>query len=252
MRILLTNDDGIYAKGLQCLYKVLKKIGSVTVVAPDSERSSIGHAITLCKPLTRKKIKLFDGSIGHALSGTPADCVKFGVDQVLKKKPDLIISGINHGPNDGCSIHYSGTVAGAREGAMLGIPSFAFSLNSFQKADFDFSVKIAVKIINSCKTKKIPLNTFLNVNIPNLPSSKVKGVCFTKQCLIPIHGTFVKKIDPFQQEIFWLNGKQEANKNNLEFDTYALAKNYVTVTPIKIDNTDYEFYNLMSGESIKL
>ena len=122
MHILLTNDDGIYAEGIYALYQELKKIAKVSVIAPDSEKSSVGHGITLAHPIWFKKINRKGRFFGYAISGTPADCVKFATSVLLKRKPDMVVSGINLGPNDGCSVHYSGTVAGAREGALLGIP----------------------------------------------------------------------------------------------------------------------------------
>ena len=132
MEILLTNDDGIYAEGIYALYRQLIQFATVTVVAPDSERSSVGHGITLAHPIWQKKINRKGKFFGYGISGTPADCVKFACGVILKKKPDLIVSGINQGCNDGCSVHYSGTVAGAREGALMGIPSLAISLNTFE------------------------------------------------------------------------------------------------------------------------
>src|SRR3989338_7858028 len=152
MRILLTNDDGIYADGIYALYLELKKIGTVTVAAPDSERSSVGHGITLAHPIWDKRVNRKGQFFGIGISGTPADCVKFAVAVLLKRKPDVVVSGINLGHNDGCSVFYSGTVAGAREGALMGIPSLAVSLGTFVNPNFSvvakYTAKLA-KIINS-------------------------------------------------------------------------------------------------------
>ena len=162
MRILLTNDDGIYAPGIYAAYKELSKIADVMVVAPKSEQSSVGHGITLFYPLFVKKIspeKHFDG---HAVSGKPADCVKFAVSVLLKgKKPDMVISGINFGGNDGCSVFYSGTVAAAREGALMGINSFAISLNSFDDPEFLASAKFTAKLAKNAR------NTIFCVSLSN-------------------------------------------------------------------------------------
>src|SRR5208337_2831551 len=166
MRILLTNDDGITAEGIYAAYKELRKIADVTVVAPDSEQSSVGHGITLFYPLFVKKISPENHFDGHAVSGKPADCVKFAVSVLLKgKKPDLVISGINFGGNDGCSVFYSGTVAGAREGALMGIKSFAISLNCFDRPDFSNAAKFTAKFARWVNKKTLPNGTFFNVNV---------------------------------------------------------------------------------------
>jgi 5'-nucleotidase len=241
MNILLTNDDGIHAPGIYALYLKLKKLGTVHVVAPDSQRSSVGHAITLAHPIWHSKVKRDKTFFGHAVSGTPADCVKFAIDVLFKEKPDLIISGINLGSNDGCSVFYSGTVAGAREGALLGIPSIAVSLDTFSNPDFSYASKFIIRFIKNFKTKLMPKGTFLNINVPNVKESKIKGIKMTKQGMIPIHGVFKKYKDPNQNEYFWLTGKTPVKRKDFGFDTYALAHNYVTVTPIHCDSTDYQF-----------
>lgn len=241
MKILLTNDDGIYAEGIYALYKELIKVGDVTVVAPDSERSSVGHGITLSHPIWFKKVRRKDEFFGYGISGTPADCVKFGVSVILKRKPDLVISGINYGGNDGCSVHYSGTVAGAREGALLGIPSIASSLATFVNANFrpgaKFTARLAQEVFKN-KVKILP-GTFLSVNIPNRKSTQIKGVKVTRQGLVPIHGDFDKRVDPNLREYYWMTGKVPPHKNDLDVDTYALRKDFITVTPVQCDLTDY-------------
>ena len=241
MKILLTNDDGIYAEGIYALYKELKKIGQVTVVAPESERSSVGHGITLSHPIWQKKVNRKGRFFGHAISGTPADCVKFAVGIILKAKPDIVVSGINLGPNEGCSVFYSGTVAGAREGALMNIPSFAVSLATFVNPDFSYASRISTRIIRHMARQKIPSHTLLNINVPNVKAARIKGVRLTKQCMVPIHGTFRKRFDPNLKDYYWLTGKVPLKRKNLTIDAYALSLNYVTVTPIRIDSTDYDF-----------
>jgi 5'-nucleotidase len=242
MRILLTNDDGIYAPGIYAFYLELKKIGEVTVVAPDSERSSVGHGITLAHPLWHKKVNRKGEFFGVGVSGTPADCVKLAVGVLLKKKkPDVVVSGINLGHNDGCSVFYSGTVAGAREGALMGIPSVAVSLATFVDPDFSYAAQCGAKITRCVAEHKMPKGTFLNVNVPGKKASEIKGVKMTRQCLIPIHGTFRKRTDPNLRDYYWMGGKIPVRKKDERFDTYALHDNYVTVTPIKSDQTDYGF-----------
>lgn len=241
MHILLTNDDGIYAEGIYALYLQLKKLGKVTVVAPDSERSSIGHAITLAHPIWYKEVKRKGVDFGIGISGTPADCVKFAVGVLLKHKPDIVVSGINLGHNDGCSIFYSGTVAGAREGALMGIPSLAVSLATFVNPDFTYAAVIGARIAKLIMKKKLPKGTFLNVNVPNKKASRIKGIKITRQGLIPIHGTFRKRVDPGLREYYWMTGKMLVRKKDDSVDSNALNNGYVTVTPIKSDQTDRLF-----------
>lgn len=238
MNILLTNDDGIYAPGIAALAKELRKIANVTIVAPDMERSAVSHAITLAHPIWMKKVNRDKKFFGHAISGTPADCVKFGVNVILKKKPDLVFSGINFGDNDGCSVFYSGTVAGAREGALMGIPSIAISLATFVNGDFTYAAKFGAKIARKTFKEKLPPATFLNVNVPNLPKSRIKGIHATNQGLIPIHGKFHKRFDPNLREYYWMTGKVPQRNKDLAVDTYALAQGYVTITPIHCNLTD--------------
>jgi 5'-nucleotidase len=239
MRILLTNDDGIYAEGIHAAYKELSKFADVTVVAPESEQSSVGHGITLFYPLFSKKVsplKLFNG---HAVSGKPADCVKFAVSVLLKgKKPDLVISGINLGNNDGCSVFYSGTVAAAREGALMGIKSFAVSLDSFESPEFSTAAKFTAKLAKWVHKNDLPKGTFLNVNVP---LGKPKGVRFTRQGTEPIHEIFEKRKSPHANYYYWMGAKMPVHKNDNAIDTYALKNKYITITPIHSDLTDETF-----------
>ena len=241
MRILLTNDDGIQAEGIYALYLALKKIATVTVVAPDCERSSVGHGITLRHPLWQKKAMRDGKAFGIALSGLPADCVKFGVAVVLKEKPDLVVSGINCGPNEGASVHYSGTVAGAREGALMDIPSIAVSYNSYTNNDYAYAANVTAKICKLVAKNSMPRGTFLNVNVPCLKPAQIKGIRMTRQGLEPILGKFTRREDPNLREYYWLAGDPPPVKNDDGTDTWALHKGYVTVTPIHCDLTDTNF-----------
>lgn len=241
MQILLTNDDGIYAEGIFALYQELKKVGQVTVAAPDSERSSVGHGITLAHPIWYKKVRRKDRFFGYGISGTPADCVKFAVNVLLKRKPDLVISGINLGANDGCSVFYSGTVAGARESALMGISSMAVSLATFTDPEFKPAARYAARLAKAVLKSGIPKGSFLNVNVPNLSLKQIKGVTCTRQGTVPIHGAFHKRFDPNLKEYYWLTGKAPVHKNDNSVDTYALNNGYVTVTPVQSDTTDYQF-----------
>jgi 5'-nucleotidase len=249
MRILLTNDDGIYAEGIYAAYKELSKIADVTVVAPDSEQSSVGHGITLFYPLFAKKISPKNHFDGHAISGKPADCVKFAVSVLLKgKKPDLVISGINFGGNDGCSVFYSGTVAGAREGTLMGINSFAVSLDCFEKPDFSVSAKFTAKLALWVHKNGLPAGTFLNVNVP---SGKPKGTRFTHQGTKPIHGTFEKRKSPHDKHYYWMGSQMPDHHNDNKIDTYALKNKYITITPIQSDLTDQAFLDKVARCPIK-
>ncbi len=252
MTILLTNDDEIYAQGIYALYLQLKRIASVVVVAPDSEQSSVGHGITLSHPIWYKKVSRKGKFFGFGISGTPADCVKFAVSVILKKKPGMVISGINAGPNDGCSVFYSGTVAGAREGALLGIPSMAVSLATFLNPDFSYAAQCAAKLAKTFLQRGIPKGTFLNVNVPAVKSSRIKGFKITCQCTDPIHSSFRKHKDPHLRDYYWMTGRAPTKKKDMTIDTYAVNNNYVTVTPVCSDSTDYAFLGKLTEEFLNL
>ena len=240
MDILITNDDGIYAQGILALVAEMKKLGEVVVVAPDSERSSVGHGITLSHPIWYKKIERKGAFFGYGISGTPADCVKFALKVILKKEPDLIVSGINLGGNDGCSVFYSGTVAGAREGALSGIPSLAVSLDTFVNPHFRTAAKVARYVARDVLKKGVPQGTFLNVNVPNLPAADIKGIKVARQCIMPIDGVFRKRQDPSGRTYYWMSGKSPRTDGALDVDTSALKKKYITISPVHCDLTDYQ------------
>ena len=252
MHILLTNDDGIFSDGLRALHKELTQFAIVTVVAPDSERSSVSHAITLKQTLRFREIKESGKLFGYALSGMPADCVKFALGVLLKKKPDMVISGINHGNNDGCSVIYSGTVAGAREGALNNISSIATSLDSFSKADFTVSAKITATIAKSFASINVPKETFLNINVPNKELSEIKGIRVLRQGMDPIHGEFIKRKDPFLDDYYWMSAKDDKKRLDNSVDTTMLSKGYVTIVPIHSDMTDYVSLDKLKDWKVKL
>ncbi len=251
MEILITNDDGIYAEGIYALANALKKLGNVTVVAPDTQRSAVGHAITIADPLrvvtSRRNGKFF----GYAASGTPADCVKLGIKAIMKKRPDLVVSGINLGGNQGYNILYSGTVSGATEGALLGIPSLAVSLNTFVKPDFTASAAFAVKIAGIMKKHRLPAGTLLNVNLPNIPASEIKGVRVTNQSRTSFNDWFDKRKDPHGNTYYWMTGDFKPKDADAASDLNALKAGYISVTPIQFDLTDYKFIPELENWGVK-
>ncbi|MBW2742035.1 MAG: 5'/3'-nucleotidase SurE, partial [Deltaproteobacteria bacterium] len=185
MKILLTNDDGIYAEGLWALHRKFTKQHSVTIVAPDRERSAVGHAITLHEPLRTAGISFNKGCIGHAVNGTPADCIKLGMLEILDSRPDIVISGINPGANVGINVNYSGTVAAAKEASIYGVPSIAVSIGSHETDNYNDAALFVEILAKDILEKGLPFGTFLNVNIPDLPLKKIEGVRICK------HGTWL-------------------------------------------------------------
>ncbi|HAH31802.1 MAG TPA: 5'/3'-nucleotidase SurE [Elusimicrobia bacterium] len=241
MEILITNDDGIYAEGIYALATALKKLGNITVVAPDAQRSAVGHAITIVDPLRVNKARRNGRFFGYAASGTPADCVKLAIKTLMKKKPDLVVSGINLGANIGYNILYSGTVSGATEGALLGIPSLAISLDTFTKPDFSAAAAFSVKIAASMKKRRLPAGTLLNVNVPAIKASKIKGVRVTSQSRTSFNDWFDKRKDPHGQTYYWMDGDFKPKDSDAASDLNAVKAGYISVTPIQFDLTDYKF-----------
>lgn len=244
MNILLTNDDGIGAEGIFALYQSLKDIGKVTIVAPDTERSAVGHAITLSDPLRVKSIYRNDEFFGYATTGTPADCVKLAIRAILEKRPDIVISGINLGPNTGYSILYSGTVSGATEGAILGIPSFAISLATFENPEYGAAAEFAKRLTKiMLDNNGLPLGTFLNVNVPAVERQSIKGVRIVKQSKTAIEERFDKREDPRKRTYYWLTGEIIRSDNHEDADIEAIRNNYISITPLQCDMTNYDFMN---------
>ena len=245
-RILLTNDDGIGARGLQALYDALKRVGDIIIVAPDSERSAVGHAITLSDPLRVKQINDYS----YSTTGTPADCVKLAVRAILKKRPDMVISGINLGPNTGFSVLYSGTVSGATEGVILGIPSIAVSLGTFVNPDYSFAAEFAGKVALKVIKQGLPKGILLNINVPAVPKKKIKGVCITRQSKKAFVEKFDKRIDPRKQVYYWLMGEVIDLAGEQDSDIDAINKNFVSITPLHCDMTEYSFMDELKGWDI--
>jgi len=245
LRILVSNDDGIDAPGLYALVQELRRIGSVFAVAPDKQQSAIGHAITMNYPLRAKEFKKDGVFFGYAVEGTPADSVKLAVKALLKEKPDLLVSGVNHGANTAISIIYSGTVSAATEGTILGIPSIAVSLTTYGPADFRYAARFARKLALIVARKGLPEGTLLNVNVPAIPEDEIRGVVVTRQGRAIWNDVFELRRDPANKEYYWLTGALEDSDTGLHFDQAAVRNQYVSVTPIHYDLTDYPMLETM-------
>ena len=247
LTILVSNDDGIDSLGIQALARALKKIGDVVCVAPEREQSTMGHALTLHKPVRLFKVASEPGLEQWAMSGTPADCVYVGIRHVLKRRPDIIVTGINRGVNLGNDLFYSGTVAAAREGAVLNIPAIATSLDFHfepgQKhpASFEDAAEYMVKLVPQVLEHGLPNNCLLNVNFPNIPFSKIKGTKVTKQGFRFYTDSIKARIDNRGKPYFWLGGKYAGFKQIEGSDCEVLDRGYISITPCRIDMTQYEF-----------
>jgi len=239
LQILVSNDDGIDAPGIHALVTALKRIGTVTVVAPDKQQSAVGHAITMNHPLRVKKYYRNGQFFGYAVEGTPADAVKLAVRALLKRPPDVLVSGINHGSNTAISIIYSGTVSAATEGTILGIPSIAVSLTTYGPADFRYAAKFARRLVSLVVERGLPKGTLLNVNVPPIPEKQIRGIMVTKQGRATWADTFDARRDPANKEYYWLTGFLEELEGEMDADQWAVTHRYVSVTPIQYDLTDY-------------
>tara|TARA_Y100001978_G_C23699259_1_gene439704 strand:- start:3465 stop:4241 length:777 start_codon:yes stop_codon:yes gene_type:complete len=238
--ILVTNDDSIHSKGIGELVSVARLFGTVVVVAPDKPQSAMGHAITISNPLRIHKFSGFNGVDAYECSGTPVDCVKLAIFEILKRKPDLLLSGINHGENSSTNVLYSGTMSAAIEGAMEGIDSIGFSLSDFRPdADFDAVKKIAKKIIPQILKLGLPSNTCLNVNVPKLPMNKIKGIKVCSQAHNYWSDYFEAREDQFGRPYYWLTGDFSDVDQRNNTDLYALKNGYVSVVPTHFDLTNY-------------
>jgi 5'-nucleotidase len=240
LSILVSNDDGINAPGIAALVGELKKIGSVTVVAPDKQQSAVGHAITMNYPLRVTKFYKGDEFFGYAVEGTPADSVKIAVRTIMKVPPDILVSGVNHGSNTAISVIYSGTVSAATEGTILGIPSIAVSLTTYDKPDFRFAAKFARKLVGEVVKNGIPADTLLNVNIPPAREKDIRGVKITHQGKSRWDDTFDVRRDPNNKEYYWLTGKLDIIDTTDDSDQIAVMHNYVSITPIHFDLTSHK------------
>jgi 5'-nucleotidase len=241
MRILLSNDDGVHAVGLKAMYEELRKLGDVWVVAPLEEKSTTGHSLTIHKPL--RLIPMGDRFFG--VSGSPADCVYIGIRQVIGKMPDLVVSGINRGGNLGQDIYYSGTVSAAREACILGIRAMAVSLNvdfkrarSEEKLNYSAAAKVAVKVLRDTRKLEIPQHTLLNLNVPDVPFTRVKGVRLARQGFRYYSGSILRRVDHRGKDYYWVGGNYKGYRVDDDSDCAVVASNFASLTPLKLDCTD--------------
>jgi len=246
-KILVTNDDGIYAPGIKALWEAMSEIGDVTVVAPNREQSAVGHAITVSDPLRVEEVKRSNGFHGFAVNGTPADCVKIAIQALLDEKPDVVVSGINHGSNTGNNIIYSGTVSAATEGTMLDIPSIAISLNSFESTDFSGAQSTVKKVVSNVFKNGLSKKTLLNVNVPAIPESKIKGVKITQQGNATFKDNFEKREDPRGNTYYWMTGKMVDTDSDIENDQKAISEGYISITPIHYRLTNHDFFDELNA-----
>jgi len=236
MHIMVTNDDGINAPGILALALALRELGQVTVVAPDRERSAAGHSLTLHSPL--RVFELREGFF--AVDGTPTDCVNMGIHSLLTSRPDLVVSGINHGPNLGDDITYSGTVAAAMEANLMGIPAIAVSLGTFERhGHFDAAARVAVRVARQVLANGLPADTFLNVNIPDCPAEEMGEPLITRQGTRSFIGTIIDKTDPRGRKYYWIGGDELAFSDDPGTDFSAIRRGLISVTPLHLDLTNY-------------
>ncbi len=239
--ILVTNDDGIMAPGIRHLVKYMLEIGEVVVVAPDKPQSGMGHAVTITNPLRLEKITVDGDHDEYSCSGTPVDCVKIAVSQVLKRKPDLLVSGINHGANSSISVIYSGTMSAAIEGSMESIPSIGFSLLDYRfDADFTQSKKYIQRIASNVLESGLPKGICLNVNIPAIKESEIKGIKVCRQARGNWEEEFDHRNDPSGKDYYWLTGRFALHENSNETDGWALENSYVSLVPTQFDFTAHQ------------
>jgi 5'-nucleotidase len=247
--ILVTNDDGVYSPGIQILAKRLRELDEVAIVAPDRERSAAGHSMTLHRPLLIEEIK----ESVYSVNGTPTDCVNIAVKGLLKEEPKLVVSGINKGPNQGDDVTYSGTVAGAIEAILLGIPSFAISLVAREDFRFTDAAEVAVKTAAYILEKGLPTGTLLNINVPNFPISEIKGTSITRLGKRIYKQMTVERIDPRGKKYYWIGGGEPDWEREEGTDFDAVNKNMISITPLHLDMTDYaSFDKLKSLEAMVL
>jgi len=247
--ILVTNDDGISAPGIRTLISAMNEIGDVIVVAPDSPQSAMGHAITINSTLHCNEIKIDDGpQKEYSCSGTPADCVKLGINEILDRKPDICVSGVNHGSNSSINVIYSGTMSAAVEASIEGIPAIGFSLLDYSwNADFNSIKKYLIGITKKALEEGIPMGNALNINFPKLKEKEIKGIKICRQANAYWVEKFDKRSNPQGKEYYWLTGEFINEDKGEDSDEWALENGYISIVPVKFDMTDHENIELLKN-----
>jgi len=239
--ILVTNDDGYNAPGIRHLIDFVKEMGDILVVAPENPQSGMGHAVTISYPLRLRKIVETENYSEYACNGTPVDAVKLALDKVCKRRPAILLSGINHGSNASINVVYSGTMGAAIEGALSGVVSIGFSLDDFSKdADFLAAKKFVQQIVKNVIEEDLEKNTCLNVNIPAIAEKDIKGIRVCRQAIANWVEEYEERSDPHGRQYFWLTGKFELLDSGQDTDIYALKNNYISVVPVTLDFTNHK------------
>lgn len=245
--ILVTNDDGVNAPGIRTLIRIMRKLGEVVVVAPDSPRSAQSHAITVSEPLRLRLIEESEDYREFSCNGTPVDCVKLGTKIVLRGNPDLLVSGINHGSNASINVVYSGTMAAVIEAAIDKIPAIGFSLNDYSHhAEFEHSEEFIAKIAKEVLNRGLPDGVCLNVNIPKISEEPIKGISVCRQALGSWVEEFDERKDPRGRDYYWITGVFSNPDHKQGTDTWAMDKNYISVVPMKFDLTDHDAISVVN------
>ena len=232
---MVTNDDGVHSPGIIALYKAMKGLGDVYIVAPDRERSAAGHSLTLHRPLKAEEIREHVFSV----NGTPTDCVTLGINKLLPRKPDLVVSGINRGANLGDDITYSGTVSAAIEGTIFGIPSIAFSLISDKHYHYETATFFTKRIASYVLEHSLPFDTLLNVNFPNISKGEIRGIKLTRQGKRIYENSIQETFNPWGEKYYWIGGGRTFWEHGDEADMEAVQENYISITPIHLDLTNH-------------
>jgi 5'-nucleotidase len=247
--IFITNDDSLIAKGIASLVEAARPFGDIVVIAPDKPQSGMGHAITIHDPIRLFSSSVFEGIETYSCSGTPVDCVKLGIYEILHRKPDLLLSGINHGANTSTNVLYSGTMSAAVEGAMEHIPSIGFSLDSFDRqADFSAAIKVAQTIIPNVLKNGLPQGVCLNVNIPDVTVSRLKGIKDCRQAYAFWEDRFDKRVDPFGNTYYWLTGAFDPQEWKEDTDLHAISEGWASVVPTQFDLTAHSAIHTLNEQ----
>lgn len=247
MKILVSNDDGIDSPGIYALVKELQKIGDVTVVAPDRQQSAVGHSLTISSPLRATPFKRNGEMFGYAINGTPSDSVKLALAGLLDDKPDIVVSGINHGKNTGVNILYSGTVSAATEGMLSGVKSMAVSLDNHSwEANMTSAAKYAAKVAKELPNIDLPEDTLLNMNVPDIPFDEIRGIKLVRHADSYWKDKFEERRDPFNTKYYWFSGEYQSLHDKKGTDDYAIRNNYVSITPIQYNLTNFHFLEQLS------